>query len=72
MTPGRTIRNLLSRLSAGEAITPDELRAAGLVSAVETILEEWSRRGLLAHSVRRSGVRQYAITPLGDATPHWD
>lgn len=72
MTPGRTIRSLLSRLSAGEAINWDDLRAAGLVTSVEAVLDDWARRGLVARSQRCGAAPRYAITPLGAATEHWD
>jgi hypothetical protein len=72
MTPGRTIRALMCRVAAGEALTRDELRAAGLDLAIEAILEEWSRRGFLTRIVRPSGAAAYRITPLGAQTARWD
>jgi hypothetical protein len=72
MTPGRTIRSLLSRISAGETISRDALRAAGFDAAVEVILDDWTKRGLLARTAVSDRPPRYAITPLGAQTARWD
>jgi hypothetical protein len=71
-TPGRTIRSLLSRLSAGEALTRDELREAGLDAAIETIMDDWASRGLLARAAGPGRPPRYVFTPHGASTARWD